>query len=248
MLRFIYQIFSVRYLISAVTFLLFGTTFMVAQEGELHSFQLFEYDVINSNFIDPFEKTKTAYIYKGEKTSVGILLKIDNKLRKHNTGKEAALIDNTLILYEKYDDYDILHPFIASFNYYKQAKLNDKFSEGYYKEVKKRLKQKAAQSQGYGSKSLTLVSRDIAGTNLSLNIDGNISINGKLIFEDKDLVNLNSQDNKSWDLDINQTQRFNIEGKVGEKLSVKVQQDSEANFDFENNMIITYEGNDNEII
>ena len=32
--------------------------------------------------------------------------------------------------------------------------------------------------QGYGSKSLTLVSRDIAGTNLSLNIDGNISING----------------------------------------------------------------------
>ena len=84
---------------------------MVAQEGELHSFQLFEYDVINSSFIDPFKKTKTAYIYKGEKTSIGTLLKVDNKLRKHNTGKEASLIENTLILYEKYDDYDILHLF-----------------------------------------------------------------------------------------------------------------------------------------
>ena len=83
MLRFIYQIFSARYLISAVTSLLIGTTFIVAQEGELHSFDLFEYDVINSNFIDPFEKIKTAYIYKGESTSVGILLKIDNKLRNY---------------------------------------------------------------------------------------------------------------------------------------------------------------------
>ena len=130
MLRFIYQIFSARYLVSAVTFLLAGTTFMVAQEVEVHSFQLFKYDVINANFIAPFKKTKTAYIYKGEKTSVGVLLKIDNKLRKHNTGKEASLIDNTLILYEKYDDYAILHPFVTSFEYYKKVKLENKFAEG----------------------------------------------------------------------------------------------------------------------
>ena len=101
---------------------------------------------------------------------------------------------------------------------------------------------------GYGSRSLTLLSRDIAGTNLALNIDGNISISGQLIFEDKDLVNLNSNDSKSWDLDINQTQKFNIEGKVGEKLKVKVKQDSEADFDWQNNMVITYEGDDNNII
>ena len=42
-------------------------------------------------------------------------------------------------------------------------------------------------------------------------------------------------------------QRFNIEGKVGDKLSIKVQ-DSEADFDFQNNMIITYDGDDNDII
>ena len=56
------------------------------------------------------------------------------------------------------------------------------------------------------------------------------------------MVNLNSRDSKSWDLDIDQTQRFNIEGQVGDKLSIKVKQDSEADFDFQNNMIITYDG------
>ena len=84
----------------------------------------------------------------------------------------------------------------------------------------------------YGSRALTLLSRDVGGTNLSLNIDGNISISGQLIFENKDLINLNSNDNKSWDLDINQTQRFNVEGNVGDKLKVKIRQDSEADFDF----------------
>ena len=42
-----------------------------------------------------------------------------------------------------------------------------------------------------------------------------------IIFEDKDLIALNSNQNKSWDIDIEQTQRFDIEGKIGEKLILK---------------------------
>jgi len=46
----------------------------------------------------------------------------------------------------------------------------------------------------------------------------------------------NSNDNKSWDLDIDQTQRFNVEGNIGNKLKVKIKQDSEADFDWQNNI------------
>ena len=60
-----------------------------------------------------------------------------------------------------------------------------------------------------------------------------ITVNGEIAYEDKDLVVLNSSQNKSWDIDIEQTQRFDVEGKIGEKLSLKAQQDSEADFSWE---------------
>ena len=69
-----------------------------------------------------------------------------------------------------------------------------------------------------------------------------------IIFEDKDLIALNSNQNKSWDIDIEQTQRFDIEGKIGEKLILNAQQDSEADFSWENDLTIKWEGNRNDIL
>ena len=247
MLEVIYKIISVRYIVSVISLFLIGTKIIFAQEGNPHSFQLYNYNHLNSSFVNIFYKTETSYLYKGDKNSMGYLLKLDNKLRKYKEGKSISLIKDHFIIYNRYDGYDIRHPVIMSFDSYKQIALRKKEEDQFYKEVIKKMKQTRG-TQGYGSKSLTLLSQDIAGTNLALNIDGNISISGQLIFEDKDLVNLNSSESKSWDLDINQTQKFNVEGKVGEKLRVNVKQDSEADFDWQNNMIITYEGDENEII
>ena len=230
-----------------VSFLLIGTKLIFAQSGDLHSFELYNNTSLNSSFVDMFSKSRTPYLHRGERGSEGTLLKLDNKLRKSKEGKEVSLIEDHFIIYKRYNEDDLFHPVIIEFEDYKELALEQKFVDSFYKEVIKKMKQTRG-SSGYGSKSLTLLSRDIAGTNLALNIDGNISISGQLIFEDKDLVNLNSNDSKSWDLDINQTQKFNIEGKIGEKLKVNVRQDSEADFDWQNNMIITYEGDENEII
>ena len=52
-------------------------------------------------------------------------------------------------------------------------------------------------SSGAG-RAITLVSKEIAGSEVSLKIDGNININGQLIFEDKELVGINKKQNKSW--------------------------------------------------
>ena len=230
-----------------VSLFFIGTEVVFAQSGTLHSFRLYNDPSFNSYFVDMFPKSRTPYLHIGSQGSQGLLLKIDNKLRKYKENKELSIIEDHFILYKRYDDTDMLYPIIISFEDYKVLALKQKFENSFYREVVKKMKQKRG-SSSYGSKSLTLLSRDIGGTNLALNIDGNISISGQLIFENKDLVNLNSNDSKSWDLDINQTQKFNVEGKIGEKLKVNVRQDSEADFDWQNNMIITYEGDKNEII
>ncbi len=45
-----------------------------------------------------------------------------------------------------------------------------------------------------------------------------------------------------------QTQQFQVEGRVGDKVSVKVDQNSEATFDLENTLRLTYTGDEDEII
>ena len=57
---------------------------------------------------------------------------------------------------------------------------------------------------------MKLINQDVGGTNVALNIRGDISVNGEIIFENKDLIALNSNENKSWDIDIEQTQRFDL--------------------------------------
>ena len=95
---------------------------------------------------------------------------------------------------------------------------------------------------------MKLIKQDHGGTNVALNIRGDISVNGEIIFENKDLIALNSNENKSWDIDIEQTQRFDMEGKIGEKLTLNATQDSEADFNWENDLTIKWEGSRNDIL
>tara|TARA_Y100001954_G_C15824939_1_gene611762 strand:- start:175 stop:6948 length:6774 start_codon:yes stop_codon:yes gene_type:complete len=230
--------------------LVIGTNIIFAQEDFLYSPNPILHDIIFKNStIDLFPKMTPIYIYKidEEYRLTSPMLKINNKIRKLKRESEEAEIEGCFIIYERYDDFNLKTPLVISYDYYATLMSEVKLKSLLRQEGAKRLSRKTS-GNNYGSKAITLMSQDIGGTNLSLNIDGNISISGKLIFEDKDLVNLNSRDSKSWDLDIDQTQRFNIEGKVGDKLSIKVKQDSEADFDFQNNMIITYDGDDNDII
>ena len=99
-----------------------------------------------------------------------------------------------------------------------------------------------------GSQSFELIGADIAGQRVSLRVRGNVSITGKLRSEDRSKqTNVNNQ-NQSNTFQIEQKQAFKIEGKIGDRISIQVDQDSERDFDFENNMEIYYNGNEDEII
>ena len=99
MLYFIYKITFNRYLLSAVSIFSIGTNLIFAQEENLQPLELYDYESMspvkvvgivendfsqeenlqplklydyesmNPGFVDMFYKSKTAYLYKGEKFS-----------------------------------------------------------------------------------------------------------------------------------------------------------------------------------
>jgi len=90
--------------------------------------------------------------------------------------------------------------------------------------------------------------RIFGGDRVGLRVTGNINIDGGLRRETSDQVVTTQSDQTNYNFKIDQTQRFNIVGKVGDKVSVQIDQDSERLFDFENNVKLTYEGYEDEII
>ncbi len=167
------------------------------------------------------------------------------RISKLKDGKEAGLVDGTFVMYVRYNKKDVYIPLIARIDWYKERQLKKNYIVEFQKKIKKSLTKK--NRSGGGGKSIDLVKANLAGTDVSLKIKGNISVDGQVIFEDKEQVNINMNQNKSWDLDIEQTQKFDIEGNIGDRWTIEVEQDSEADFDWENNMFLKYKGEKNDI-
>ena len=90
--------------------------------------------------------------------------------------------------------------------------------------------------------------RVFGGRDVGLSVSGEITINGGLRTEKREDTGPSNTNPNDVKFEIDQTQRFNIKGKVGEKVSVEIDQDSERLFEFENNLRVTYKGNPDEII
>jgi cell surface protein SprA len=90
--------------------------------------------------------------------------------------------------------------------------------------------------------------RLFGGDNVGVRVQGNISINGSLRRQKFDEIQAVNQQNTNTAFRIDMVQQFTITGKVGQKVEVKVDQDSERMFDFENSLKLTYTGDEDEII
>ena len=86
------------------------------------------------------------------------------------------------------------------------------------------------------------------GDKVGLNVQGDIRINGGFRNENRSEVRTTIAQGSNTNFKMNQTQRFTVTGKIGEKVTVNVDQDSERAFDFDNNIKLHYKGFDDEII
>ena len=174
-------------------------------------------------------------------------IKSTRKLKNYENKVENGANKNTIIFYNLHHNKNLIIPLVIELDWYVDKALFYNQKKKYDQKIIKNFTSKNRRNNTPDA-ALKLINQDIAGTNVSLNLKGDITVNGELAFEDKDLVVLNSAQNKSWDIDIEQTQRFDIEGKIGEKLSLKAKQDSEADFNWENDLTIKWMGNKNDIL
>ena len=163
---------------------------------------------------------------------------ISGKIKKDD---EAGLINGTLLLFHRYETNDLQKPAIMTFNWYYDKALEFKAHDELKKSYVKRIKN-IHNTANAGGKDLRLLNTQIGNTDLEIAINGYITINGDLVFANKDLVTTNQRESKNWDLSIEQTQRFNIMGNVGDRFFIDIKQDSEADFTWENDLKIEYRG------
>lgn len=83
---------------------------------------------------------------------------------------------------------------------------------------------------------------------VGLTVTGDISIQAKLRREDRSEVRTALTRGASTNFNMQQKQSFAVTGKIGDKVTVNVDQNSERAFDFENNIRINYQGYDDEVI
>ncbi len=164
------------------------------------------------------------------------IIKIDNKWQY-------------ITISEQVNGFQLKIPFTASFDWYLQNKI--KYDSKYFFIEKLPVsKQLATEESGVErSKSLELVGVNLGDLGrASLRVNGNVTVAGKLINQDQELTTSSYNESQKTRFDIDQKQHLNIEGTIGDRVSVSMDQDSERDFDWENNIRITYTGREDEIL
>ena len=83
---------------------------------------------------------------------------------------------------------------------------------------------------------------------VSLTARGNVTVKGNLVFQDQELIRSKLSETQNTHLEFDQTQRISVEGKIGDRVSINVDHDSERDFDWENNIRISYKGEEDDIV
>ena len=91
-------------------------------------------------------------------------------------------------------------------------------------------------------------SRIFGSAGVGLRVNGNVAMTGSLVQQQQSAVKTAINQASDFTFKLEQKQRFNVTGKIGEKVDVTIDQDSERDFDFENNIRIFYAGEEDEIV
>ena len=203
-------------------------------------------DLIRDFAFDPF-KSKTKINYSLNDLSnypIGIF-SIDKKYLKYEVSFKESFdkivisekIFNNLIstpYVSTFDDYiNSLYSYNQSFNFLQPFTLSA--SDTTISKRKERYMQIAEIDLGALGRA-------------SLRVQGNINLSGKLVNQDQELVRSSYREQEKTNFKFDQKQQLNVQGKIGERITVSLDQNSERDFDWENTIRVDYKGEDDDIL
>ena len=192
-----------------------------------------------------FHKSKIFSLVTSDTTWNNDFINPINKLRKLDIDVEPGKIEGTIVVFNRYDEFNMQIPAVISIEWYKEKSLERNFSILKNTYFKNELIKENITSSG---KSLNIFNQEVAGTEVKLNIDGELTVKGDVNFQDREIISMNQRESSNWDLDIEQTQKFGIDGTIGDRIFVEIDQDSEATFSWDNDLSLEYKGKENDIL
>ena len=141
-------------------------------------------------------------------------------------------------------------PFLAPVNWYVVQSIQHNRKVFFYEKIKKTVGQQTDdQKRQQRSRAIEVVGVELGQLGrASLRVNGNVNISGKMIFQDQELIRSSITETQSTQIKIDQTQHLNIQGSIGDRVTVSMDQDSERDFDWENTIRVAYQGKEDEII
>ena len=163
--------------------------------------------------------------------------------------RHEVTIDSTrkiVTIRMKVQDRDVLFPKIVTFNEYINWRLAYENHEQWKEFAIMHISSTAAERRRGGLKIETPKIKSKAfesifgGNTMSLTVNGDITIDASMRNEKRSQVKTAFTRGSNTNFQMKQTQRFKVEGKIGENLSIFVDQDSERPFEFENAIKLRY--------
>ncbi|MBT3216527.1 MAG: cell surface protein SprA [Candidatus Marinimicrobia bacterium] len=140
-------------------------------------------------------------------------------------------------------------PFTAPVDWYVTQMFISKRRESFIQTFTSVTKSVASSTKSGHGQAMEVIGVDVGDLGrVSLHARGNVNISGKMVFQDQQLVRSSINETQNTHLEFDQKENFNVQGKVGDRVSVFMDHDSERDFDWENNIRIKYEGKEDEIV
>ena len=136
-------------------------------------------------------------------------------------------------------------PYTNTFENY----LNDLFIENQKYNIANAFKLPYDISKKSDDKYLQVASIDLGSLGkASLRISGNINLSAKLVNQDQELVRSSYKEQEKTNFKFDQKQQLSVQGSIGERITVSLDQNSERDFDWENTIRLEYNGREDDIL
>jgi len=172
-------------------------------------------------------------------------------IQKINLDPDKGIVSSGLYI----GDWEFIPPRILSFSDYVNLRSSVLIRDQWKQYAKGHTK--LSQSQKGRNRGIVLESpkikseafrRMFGGETLSLNVTGRITIDGGIRHEKRSQVKTALTRRPNTNFEMKQTQQFRVEGKIGNNVSIFVDQDSERPFEFQNAFKLRYSSDEDGII